>query len=811
MSDGAETTKNLEDQIKKLQKELEFSKERVTKLEKELASTKSSSMKYEREVEDLNKKNEQLTLKNTELKQEITDLEQKIIALGTEALEKELKESKELIANQNQKITELEDQISHLSKELTETRSIIKAKDSELNVKQETLNSLTTEIQKSEELIQEKEESIKSLNSTIETIKKELTESQAQISILKSRLDEDQAQIGDATDSLITAQSAIQERDTLIQELKSEIENLNSKIKEQKNRIHELQLSSDKKDVEFQELSVSINDLEKIIDEKSSEIEKKAEKIEELIKKLENAEAGVNLYQNTIKELKIELEKRDKELQEVISQKEAPADIKKYEQIIETKDKTINILKREISDLNAKLESLKSSEPKTAPLTSTDARAVTKKIMELIKSKLSETEQNSILAALEKNDNEIKELQSLFKKQKSELSKKNGEIESFKSEIKKNKSDINKLKSDLKDKDKFIKKLEKELTRSKKIIEDLESEVDLESAISQVEKRKKVVARIEEDRKLRDRIDNLEENLEWEKQQFAELKKKYEELLSTSDAQAALEQKKTYESYILTLQTELYDIKHQLETSERLRSEQQVHIDRLEAIIAQIQVQMDQPIEPDILNKPLVDTSPPILKPSQLFSEDPVSKPTPSEPLIEPPSDEPLLGTHVETPILASPDSAGLLTNRPLSPEEQLEQERNTQLMEIFAELSSKFDEIKDMAFAGYSGEVYFQTSTWDIKDELFKLIQDWKAEAPAVWINKMKYATIKATEDSLVATNVQGKGHLLCAPVDEKLFMICFIDIKGDALLLYEDLKVLLPHIKNIFDAYEQRKTKLL
>ena len=55
-----------------------------------------------------------------------------------------------------------------------------------------------------------------------------------------------------------------------------------------------------------------------------------------------------------------------------------------------------------------------------------------------------------------------------------------------------------------------------------------------------------------------------------------------------------LEQKNAYEAYILTLQTELYDIKNQFQESESLRREQQVHIERLEALFAQVQATIDE-------------------------------------------------------------------------------------------------------------------------------------------------------------------------------------------------------------------------
>ena len=308
------------------------------------------------------------------------------------------------------------------------------------------------------------------------------------------------------------------------------------------------------------------------------------------------------------------------------------------------------------------------------------------------------------------------------------------------------------------------------------------------------------IAKIDELNILRERIDLLEEKLELEKQEHAELQKRYSELESTSDAQEMVQQKKTYESYILTLQTELYDIKHKFDESERLRTDQDMHIDRLEGLMAQISAQMDQ--------EEAIPPQEPVIERPKTLREELLGEIKES---IQKPQAEPLLGQTPPAQTKQPSVTDGLLGDRPLSPEEQVNYERNEQLTEFYNELVNRFNEIKDMAFVGFDGQLHFQTSAWDITSDIFKLIQDWKAEAPAVWLSDMKYATIKATDEILVATNVQGKGHLLCSALDEKLFMICQIDISGDALLLYEDLQPMLPHLKNIFDAYAQKKSELL
>ncbi|NVM54115.1 MAG: hypothetical protein HWN66_10480 [Candidatus Helarchaeota archaeon] len=770
MSDE-ERIESLKIQIKKQQTELQFGKDRISKLEKDLASTKSATMKFERETELSNKKSNELTTENTELKNQITELEERIKSLATEALEKELNDSKALIANQNQKIDELNRKITQLTNEKTDNQSKIGDQKSQLENNQAEINSLTEKLKESEKLVHTKEETISSLNSTIESMKNELNNSKTLTTEQASQLEGHQSQIDEVMKSIKTAQSEILSKEEITTDL-------NTTIKEQKSKIEEIQISLDKIEVEKQEWVTKITELENSIGTKDEEIKTKAEKIEELAAQAEQMEVGVNLYQNTIQEL-------NNKIKDLEAKREASSEAAKYEKLLENKDKTINILKKEISDLNVTMETLKSSkegkEISAGEVTGLDS----KNILGMLEEKLFRDEKDKLILFFKENDEKIKNLRNLIKTQKDELERSKSENDKNKAEINKQKMEINKLKTEVKNKEKNLKKMEKELDRSSKTIRDLQSEVDLESAISQVDKKGRIVARIDEMSKLRERIDSLEESFELEKQQHAELQNKYAELESSSDSQKAIQQKKTYESYILTLQTELYDVKHTLEESEALRAEQQIHIDRLEALIAQVSVQIDQQeAMPD--REALLDS-------------------------VKHMHEEPLLGQEVEIPTKKSVDEQGLLGNRPLSPGEILDKERNDQLMEFYSELKSRFDEITDLAFLGYNGEVYFQTSTWDMTSDIFKLIQDWKAEAPAVWINKLKYATIKVTDEILVATNVQGKGHLLCTPLDEKLFMIFSIDIKGDALLLYEDLQPLFPHLKNIFTEYEQRKTELL
>lgn len=813
MSDEEETEniESLKNEIQKQQTEIEWRKERIEKLEKELASVKSASMKGKKEAEKSNKKIEQLSTENEDLKNQVTELNSKIEQLATEALENELKESKELIAEQNQKIEELNHQITTITNESTEKNSTIEEQNSQLDKNKEEIDALNEKLKTSENTLSENENMITSLNSSIEKLKDGLKEAEGLLLQQKSQMDEATSGIKDAQDVLLSKDETLT--------------NLNQTVKEQQDKISELELSDNKKEIEIQELQTKFTELETSLKSKEEDIQAKDEKIEELQKRTDEMEAGVDLYQSTNKELKDKLETQKEEIKARESKKEVSEDISKYEKMLSTKDKTIDLLKKEIADLTEKLQV---SEAPIEEISAGEAKDFNvKRMAEILEDKVSPEEQNKIILSFQEKEARIENLSSLTKRQKSELDKNTEEIEKFKSETNKQKIELNKLKSELKDKEKAVKQLGKNLDRSKKAMQNLESEVDIESAITKVEKTKKTKAHVDESTTLRDRIESLEETLELEKDENAKLKEKCLEFEKSTDAQAVLQQKNAYEAYILTLQTELYDIKHQFQESESLRNEQQVHIERLEALMVQVQAMMDE-TEKARSPETLFEKVSRISEQSQsLLSAKPSVEPLlgykqSSEPLLgtkrsserllgAEPSSKPLLGTQIDLSGQETSEERDLLTNRPLSPSEKLEHQRNDGIMKIFSNLTTQNREIKDMALVGFGGELYFQTSPWDIQSDLFKLIQDWKAEASSVRINNSKYATMKATDEILVATNVQGKGHILCMTVDEKLFIIIYLDIQGDALLLSDDIKPVLPNIKNIFEEYEKSKTQLL
>jgi hypothetical protein len=112
--------------------------------------------------------------------------------------------------------------------------------------------------------------------------------------------------------------------------------------------------------------------------------------------------------------------------------------------------------------------------------------------------------------------------------------------------------------------------------------------------------------------------------------------------------------------------------------------------------------------------------------------------------------------------------------------------------------------EILYLALIDYNGTIFYQTTKeqtlWDITNDILKLVQNWKAQAPSVFLGDIKYATIKASLDMLIATNIKGSGHILAIPINDNLFLFLKIDKEGDALLIADDVKIVAKQINEMF-----------
>ena len=85
------------------------------------------------------------------------------------------------------------------------------------------------------------------------------------------------------------------------------------------------------------------------------------------------------------------------------------------------------------------------------------------------------------------------------------------------------------------------------------------------------------------------------------------------------------------------------------------------------------------------------------------------------------------------------------------------------------------------------SGTIVFTTQNWKINGS--ELIQSWQRKDPSVSIQNVKYSTLQATEERLIATNVTGKGHIVMSTVGDKGIVVAYILPNGDPKESYADV----------------------
>jgi predicted regulator of Ras-like GTPase activity (Roadblock/LC7/MglB family) len=109
------------------------------------------------------------------------------------------------------------------------------------------------------------------------------------------------------------------------------------------------------------------------------------------------------------------------------------------------------------------------------------------------------------------------------------------------------------------------------------------------------------------------------------------------------------------------------------------------------------------------------------------------------------------------------------------------------QIDDIFKDLVSANKTIGAAAVLDPSGRVVYTTQNWKINGN--ELIASWRNKAPAVSVQNVKYSTLQATEERLIATNVSGKGHIVMSTVGEKGVLIAYVTAQGDPQVGYADV----------------------
>jgi DNA-binding Lrp family transcriptional regulator len=189
---------------------------------------------------------------------------------------------------------------------------------------------------------------------------------------------------------------------------------------------------------------------------------------------------------------------------------------------------------------------------------------------------------------------------------------------------------------------------------------------------------------------------------------------------------------------------------------------------------------------------------PELIKPSELFKESLSPEVKPSVPPESAPIPEiPPAATSSEIMEPKPPSQVALRKEIPLD-EEQVSEVLN------FIDSLLGIPEILYLALIDSGGNIFYQTTKeselWDISKDTNKLIQNWNSQAPSIFIGKdIKYATIKASPEILIATNIKGSGHIVAIPINETLFILTKLNKDGDAPLIADDIAIVAKQINQM------------
>ena len=82
--------------------------------------------------------------------------------------------------------------------------------------------------------------------------------------------------------------------------------------------------------------------------------------------------------------------------------------------------------------------------------------------------------------------------------------------------------------------------------------------------------------------------------------------------------------------------------------------------------------------------------------------------------------------------------------------------------------------------------DLAFSTENWDISEEIIKILSIWDSmTGVSITISEKKYSILQSTPERLVATSIQGEGHIIGAKDDERK-IICHVKKQGKMLTAY-------------------------
>ena len=93
---------------------------------------------------------------------------------------------------------------------------------------------------------------------------------------------------------------------------------------------------------------------------------------------------------------------------------------------------------------------------------------------------------------------------------------------------------------------------------------------------------------------------------------------------------------------------------------------------------------------------------------------------------------------------------------------------------------------INSVAIIEGKDDLAFSTANWDISEELGKIISIWDSmSGVSITISDKKYSILQSTPERLVATSIQGEGHVVGAKDDERK-ILCHVKKQGKMLTAY-------------------------
>ncbi|MHA1261071.1 MAG: profilin family protein [Candidatus Freyarchaeota archaeon] len=107
----------------------------------------------------------------------------------------------------------------------------------------------------------------------------------------------------------------------------------------------------------------------------------------------------------------------------------------------------------------------------------------------------------------------------------------------------------------------------------------------------------------------------------------------------------------------------------------------------------------------------------------------------------------------------------------------------------IVRDLQAKNPNITAIAILTLDGQVLYQTNNWNVVQDAPNLIAAWREKAPSIYVQGIKYSTLSATDERLVATNVSGMGHIIMATARYRALLMAYVTPQGDTQGSYVDI----------------------